>query len=95
MTALLSLLGLVGWRGAVCAAVGAVLAGGAVLPLARWAERQACAERIGRAIAQSEIDKMERDNALIDDALAARRRADRDGFGSGDGGLPDDGFRRD
>ncbi len=95
MTALFSLIGFVGWRGAICAALGAVLAGGAALPLARWVERQACAERIGRVLAQHDLQKMELDNARIDAALDARRRADHDSFGADDGGLPDDGFRRD
>lgn len=95
MTLVLNLLALVGWRGALGAAVGAVIAGGAALPLGRWAERQACGARIGRELAIRDLQQMERDNAHINAALEARRRAERDGLDADDGGLPDDGFRRD
>lgn len=93
--ALLGIFSMIGWRGALFAALGAILAGAAAMPLGRWAERQACAERIGRVVAEHELQTMGQNNARIDAALAARRRADRDGFDAGDGGLPDDGFRRD
>lgn len=95
MTALLGIFSMIGWRGVMFAALGAVFAGAAAMPLGRWAERQACAERIGRAIAERELQTVGQNNARIDAALAARRRADRDGFDIDDGGLPDDGFRRD
>ncbi|GAB5376189.1 MAG: hypothetical protein AcusKO_26510 [Acuticoccus sp.] len=95
MSAVLRILGLVGWQGALGAAVGAAIAGAAAVPAGRWIERQVCAERVGRLIAERDILKMEMDNARLDEALRARVRAERDPVVAVDGGMPDDGYRRD
>jgi len=95
VTAVLELLVLVGWRGAIAAAVGGVVAGLAAFPAGRFVERAVCHERVDRVVAEHELTRMELHNARIDAALAARVRADRDGREPGGSGLPDDGFRRD
>lgn len=95
MTALVRIVALVGWRGAVGLLAGGAIAASAALPLGRWVERQVCSERIARGHAEERLQEMENENARINAALDARRRADRDSLGAGDGGLPDDGFRRD
>lgn len=95
MSVVFNLLALVGWRGAVGVAIGAVLSGGVALPAGRWVERLACTERIGRAIAEHDLQEMELNDARIAAALEARHRADRNSLGADGGGLPDDGYRRD
>lgn len=95
MTVFLSLMTGLGWRGAVGASVAGVIAMAVAFPAGRWVERQVCAERIAGAVTARDIKQMEMNDARLDTALRARRLADGDDDIAADGGLPDDGFRRD
>ncbi|MEM8663341.1 MAG: hypothetical protein AAGF49_04370 [Pseudomonadota bacterium] len=86
---------MVGWRGMAGALLGALVAGTGTYHAGRLVERAACAERIEKRLAQHDLKLMERNNARLDAAIAARRRLDRDRVRDDDGRLPDDGFRRD
>ena len=87
---------LLGWRGALGTALGALLAAAPAYHAGVWTERAAGRERIGRAIAEHELQRMENENGKIAAAAAARARIGRaDDDGRDGGGLPDDPFRRD
>lgn len=92
MTAVLAIVNLVGWRGAAGIAVGAALAMVPAYQLGVFREAAAAEERTARVLAERDIRQMEIENARVDAAAAARLNAVR---GGDDGGMPDDGFRRD
>ncbi|MBJ3774809.1 hypothetical protein [Acuticoccus mangrovi] len=91
----LSLLSLLGWRGTVAAIGGALVATLPAYEVGRWREGAATEARIAKALAEHELKRMEAENGRIDRALAARHDAVAGGGGTGDGRLPDDGYRRD
>lgn len=94
MIALAQLVTFVGWRGGVGLLAGALLAAVPAYQAGIWTESAACRERTFRAIAEHDLQRMEQENDRIAAAQAARARAGAD-RADGDGGLPDDGFRRD
>ncbi|WP_420392576.1 hypothetical protein [Acuticoccus sp.] len=88
--------GALGWHGMVGLAVGAVLVAAPAYHAGKWTEHAAWEERLERVLAERHAQLMEKENERIDRALRARRAADREPDGVlGDGGVPDDGFRRD
>jgi hypothetical protein len=87
-------LSFIGWRGGLGLLAGAVLVMLPAYEAGVWTEAAACRERTGRAIAEHDIQRMERENGKIAAAAAARARAGAVGA-DGDGRMPDDGFRRD
>lgn len=93
MSVLLRLLALFGWRGALAAAIGAVLASAPAYQAGKWVEGAAAQDRIARALAERDIERLEAENEQVDKARHARDRAL--GARPDGGGLPDDGFRRD
>ncbi|WMS41706.1 hypothetical protein RDV64_16730 [Acuticoccus sp. MNP-M23] len=95
MTILLQLVAAVGWRGLIAGVVGAALSAVAAYPAGRLVERAVCKERIVRRLAEVELQNQETRNARIQEALDARRTVRHGNASAADGGLPDDGFRRD
>ena len=88
--------GMLGWRGAVGIVVGGTLLAIPAYQAGKWTEGAASEERIKRVVAERDVSRREEEDGRIKRALAARR--DADGVGGdriGDGGLPDDGYRRD
>lgn len=95
MTALLQIAAAIGWRGLVAGAVGATFSAVAAYPAGRAVERAVCKERIVRRLAEVELQNQEKRDARILEALDARRAVRYGDDAAADGGMPDDGFRRD
>ena len=96
MTVLLRLLALIGWRGAVGAAVGAAVAGLPAYQAGKWTEGAATEARIEAALATRDLKRREADDERIDAAIAARLASDRASRpGADGGGVSDDGYKRD
>lgn len=95
MTLLANAFALLGLRGLVGALLGAGLAALLAYPLGRHVEHVAADERVERRVAELNLRMMRNFDARIEAALRARRSVGHVGDRSGDGGMPDDGYRRD
>lgn len=90
------ILALFGWRGALGAALGAVIAAMPAYHAGKWTEGAASESRVEAALAARDLKVMEAENDRIDAARRARLRSDRRSRdASASGGMPNDGFRRD
>ena len=83
---------LLGWRGAIGLAVGALLAALPAYELGVWTEAAVGRERIARSLAERDVLQMEIENARIDSANSARSAAIAGASGRG---VSNDGYRRD
>ncbi len=94
MILLARLVAQVGWRGVLGLIAGAAMATVPAYHIGTWIERLVGEERTQRALAERDIQRMEQENAKVVAAAAARARAAASGADR-DGGVSDDGFRRD
>ncbi|MEM7694998.1 MAG: hypothetical protein AAF318_11140 [Pseudomonadota bacterium] len=95
MSALLSMISALGWRGGVAAVVAATVAAGAAYPAGRLVGAAVCGARVDEALSARDVKRIEMENAALRKAHEARHAADRNSDTHDAGSVPDDGFRRD